>query len=596
MHRQKTRIPAPGKYLNLASSVSSSLPPPSTQSHNIMVHLPTSTALGVGILALLHACQNALASPQAVFEQVPLVPASSGRAKPSSTINLEPEAAAPSPTVKLDDAVFTGTLDDAAASFLGIPFALPPTGDRRFRLPVPAAAYGGNVDASAYGFSCPQQPMTLPSGLDGALKKVLDAAVNTLYEDVTPENEDCLTLNVVKPANAKPGDKLPVVAIGGSATFAFSAARPWLFSFGFLAGKEVKAEGVGNLGLQDQRLALRWVQKYIANFGGDPEKVTIWGESAGAISVALHMITNGGDTEGLFRAAIMQSGGAIPVGDIEHGQKYYDAIVSDTGCGRSDDTLQCLRGLPYNTLKDAIDKSPNFFAYQGLVLAWLPRVDGIFLTGPPQHLVLQGSVANIPTIQGNCDDEGALFSISSTNLTTTAAVKGWLTEFMLPEAKSNELDLLLRHYPDSISAGCPFDTGLENALGPQFKRVAAIQGDVVFHGPRRFFLKNTAAKQKAWAFISKRLKGTPFIGSFHASDLVNSFGDGELKDYIINFVTSLDPNGGSSVPVKWPQYDLSKPQAVVFQDSTLFPVKVVDDTYRAAPLDFVANLSLLHPI
>ena len=89
-----------------------------------------------------------------------------------------------------------------------------------------------------------------------------------------------------------------------------------------------------------------------------------WGESAGAISVSLQMITNGGNSEGLFRGAIMQSGGPIPVGDITHGQNYYDDIVMRTGCERSKDTLQCLREVPFTTLKGAIDQSPNFFAYQ----------------------------------------------------------------------------------------------------------------------------------------------------------------------------------------------------------------------------------------
>lgn len=80
--------------------------------------------------------------------------------------------------------------------------------------------------------------------------------------------------------------------------------------------------------------------------------------------MALHMITNKGDQEGLFRGAIMQSGGPIPVGDIEHGQQYYDAMVEKTGCQRSQDTLDCLRRVPYTTFKKAMDQSPNFFAYQ----------------------------------------------------------------------------------------------------------------------------------------------------------------------------------------------------------------------------------------
>lgn len=76
------------------------------------------------------------------------------------------------------------------------------------------------------------------------------------------------------------------------------------------------------------------------------------------------MITNGGNTEGLFRAGIMQSGSPIPVGDITNGQPYYDALVQKTGCAGKADTLACLRTVPYNTLKAAIDDSPGIFAYQ----------------------------------------------------------------------------------------------------------------------------------------------------------------------------------------------------------------------------------------
>lgn len=91
-----------------------------------------------------------------------------------------------------------------------------------------------------------------------------------------------------------------------------------------------------------------------------------WGESAGAISVALHMLTNGGDNEGLFRAGFMQSGSPIPVGDITHGQPYYDSIVEGTGCSGASDTLQCLRGVSYDSLKAAVDATPSIFSYQVL--------------------------------------------------------------------------------------------------------------------------------------------------------------------------------------------------------------------------------------
>ncbi|KAH9966977.1 Alpha/Beta hydrolase protein [Lactifluus volemus] len=437
---------------------------------------------------------------------------------------------------------------------------------------------------------------------------------------ITPADEDCLTINVVKPTDANPGSKLPVVVwifgggfeIGGTATYdggsivsrSLDLKQPVVYvsmnyrlsAFGFMPGKEVKNAKVGNLGLQDQRLALRWVQTYISEFGGDPTKVTIWGESAGAISVALHMLTNNGNQQGLFRGAIMQSGGPIPVGDIEHGQQYFDLMVEKTGCKGSSDTLNCLREVPYNTFKKAMDESPNFFAYQGLVLAWLPRVDGVFLTEPPQHSVIRGHVSNVPMITGNCDDEGTLFSVSTINISTTADLKEYLKLYMMPRAKDSEIDLLLKYYPDDQRAGSPFDTGLRNALSAQFKRTAALQGDFVFHGPRRLFLNHRATKQNSWGFVYKRTKEIPFIGSAHATDLVDSFGPGELRDYVIHFTNNLDPNGDLGLGIPWPKWDPRNPKAVIFQDSTLFPVVIGDDNYRTDPLSFVGNMSLLYPI
>ena len=130
------------------------------------------------------------------------------------------------------------------------------------------------------------------------------------------------------------------------------------------------------------------------------------------------MITNGGNTEGLFHGAVMQSGGPIPVGDIEHGQQYYDFLVDRTGCSTHKDTLDCLRKVPYTTYKKAMDESPSMFSYQvgayialiivfggftfsqALILAWLPRVDGVFLKEQPQLSALLGRVANVPMITG----------------------------------------------------------------------------------------------------------------------------------------------------------------------------------------------------
>ncbi|KAH9850188.1 carotenoid ester lipase precursor [Lenzites betulinus] len=522
------------------------------------------------------------------------------------------------PTIQLDQGTFVGTSDGTTNKFLGIPFGKPPVGDLRFNLPVPVDPYTGTYTVTAYGPSCPQQAVNLDLGPLVLAQDAVNFIVNSVYGIVFPSAEDCLSINVIVPAGTKAGAKLPVVAWifgggfelgspsmydgGGIVSRSITLGEPVIYvsmnyrystAYGFLASKEVKAAGVGNLGLQDQRLALQWIQKYISTFGGDPTKVTIWGESAGAISAALHMVANGGNSQGLFRGAFMQSGSPIPVGDITHGQGDYDALVSKTGCTGAADTLQCLRQVPYATLKNAVDASPDIFSPQALRLAWLPRVDGNFIVDAPQTLVQQGSVANVPFITGDCDDEGTLFSLSTLNITTEAQVRSYMQNNYLPAASSSDIDALLKAYPQDITQGSPFSTGILNAISPQFKRLAAIQGDLVFQAPRRFLLQSQAGKQPMWSFLSKRLKAIPVLGSAHATDILNVYAGGEMADYLINFVNHLDPNG--KTVLSWPQYTPAAPKLLTFLDG-LTPLEITNDDYRVDAMNVVTELSLKFPI
>ena len=142
------------------------------------------------------------------------------------------------------------------------------------------------------------------------------------------------------------------------------------------------------------------------------------------MSAALHMVANGGDTEGLFRGAFMQSGAVLANGDISLGQQDYDNLVQTAGCAGSKDTLECLRQVPFQVLKKAVDLSPTIRSYrvcrgslsplsqiedlilQATNLVWIPRADGTFLKAPAQELVLRGSVAKIPFVTGSKNPEG----------------------------------------------------------------------------------------------------------------------------------------------------------------------------------------------
>ncbi|KAG0695870.1 Alpha/Beta hydrolase protein [Suillus ampliporus] len=518
------------------------------------------------------------------------------------------------PTVTLDDATVTGIASGRVNMWLGIPFALPPTGNLRLQLPQLIPPYNTNYSAAAYGFSCPQQAMTIPSAPN--LPAEVIAYLTTMITVTNPSSEDCLTLNVFAPADATPESNLPVVAYVFGGAFAIGDTSLYdgsaivnksidlnvpavyvsmnhrISAFGFLASQEVKDAGVGNLGLQDQRQAMRWIQKYIRAFGGDPTKVTLWGESSGAMAIALHMVVNGGDTEGLFRAAFLESGAALSIGDITHGQVYYDFIVDQTGCKGSSDTLQCLREAPYDTIMAAVDQTPNFFGYQGLLLAWMPRVDGVFLTANPQDLLLQCVVANIPFIISSCDDEGTVFSLSSLNITADSQFEEYIQTYWLPNATSAEIQPLMRYYPADVAQGSPFDTGVLNAITPQYKRIAAFQSDAMLQGPRRFFLQQLSGRQNTWASLNKRLKTIPFLGAFHASDVLNMYGEGDMASRLLRFVTTLDPNGVGDL--EWPMWTSSSPNLLTFLDGPI-PQVITQDIYRTQEMAYLHHLYLKYP-
>ncbi|KAH9040259.1 carotenoid ester lipase precursor [Lactarius hengduanensis] len=433
------------------------------------------------------------------------------------------------------------------------------------------------------------------------------------------DGEDCLTLNVIAPADARPGSKLPVVVwiygggfeVGSSAfndgsiivNHSIALQQPVVYvsmnyrlsAFGFLASQEVKDAKVGNLGLWDQRLALHWIQKYIHAFGGDSSKVTIWGESAGAISVSLQMLANGGKTEGLFRAAFMQSGPPSQTNDITRGQQYYDYLVERTGCTGSSDTLACLRVAPYEELKAAMDSTPSLFSYQSIALVWRPQIDGIFLADSPLKLTRQGKVAKIPFVIGDCDDEGTLFSLSQTNVTTEAELRTYLSEFLFPSITDAQMDRLLTLYPQDVTQGSPYDTGTQNAFTPEFKRIASLFGDFAFQAPRRFFLDNLSKRQNTWSFLSKRLKSLPVLGSVHGSDIPIIYGRGDLADYLIHFATNLDPNDRGLSP-QWPRYTTSSRQLMTLVDGQAANRTITSDTYRVKAMTYLTKLSLANPL
>ncbi|TFK87023.1 carotenoid ester lipase precursor [Polyporus arcularius HHB13444] len=533
---------------------------------------------------------------------------------------LAAEAGAlPTTQVQLDNATVVGISAGSIESFLGIPYAQPPIGDLRLQLPQLINAYNGTLNATVFGNQCVQQALVPPPDLPpDVLQDIVPLLTLFSPNPNVTQSEDCLNLNVIRPANLSADAKLPVLfwiygggfVTGSNAMPVYNGTaivqrsmdlnEPVLFValnyrlnvFGFLGGQEIKDAGVGNLGLQDQRAALRWVETFIHSFGGDPTKVTIWGESAGSISVFLHLFANAGDTEGLFRAGIMSSGSSVPTQNITEVQGTYDFVVDQVGCSGTNDTLACLRTVSTDSLLAAANNTPSFISgVQGLATPYMPRADGVFVTLPPGQLPLKARMADVPFIIGDVKDEGTIFSLGSFNITTDDEFASFVSDNWFPGSSLADLNTTLQLYPSDPAAGSPFDTGGANVFTPEYKRIAAVQGDWFFHAARRQFLNAFSANRTAYNFLSAR-GNFPAIGDAHTTDLLNAFGPGDMTDFFVQFVNDLNPNG--DIKVQWPPYDTTTRATLQFNDGAV-PLNITVDNERLAGTNELASLSLRFP-
>jgi len=318
------------------------------------------------------------------------------------------------------------------------------------------------------------------------------------------------------------------------------------------------------------------------------------------------MIAFDGNPQGLFHAGFMQSGAVNPIGDITEVQPFYDILVNATGCSGSQDTLNCLRSVSEDTFQAGVNTISSLTANLSLHTVYQPAVDGRFLMDDPQKLVLKGNIANVPFISGNNDDEGTLFTTGLTNITTDDAALAYMHDVYLPKANQSIMDTVAKLYPSDPAAGSPFDTGSANAFTPQFKRLSAFQGDLIFLGPRRLLVSQRASKQPVWSFLNKRLKDIQYLGTFHGTDLLQTiFAHAELQDYLINFINNLDPNkgyqgsnstdGSSEKLVSWPKYSTTKQELLTILDGDV-PLDITKDNFREEAIGFLVNFTLENPL
>lgn len=222
--------------------------------------------------------------------------------------------------------------------------------------------------------------------------------------------------------------------------------------WGFGYGKEIAAAGAANLGQRDQILALQWVQKHIRKFGGCKKKVTVFGQSAGAISIA-NLLLN--PQQNLFRGAIMQSGASstAPIGPT--GTTYqgaYDALVAAAGCNGTSSSLACLGKLDQNALLNAQNTMKGQFQYS-LGFTFAPSIDGDLIPDSPAELLRAGKVANIPFITGNTKDEGTAFIPQSSLLSTPGAAQIALSLLYPSPPSATIADGIFQRWPADPAQG-----------------------------------------------------------------------------------------------------------------------------------------------
>ncbi len=308
-------------------------------------------------------------------------------------------AAPRQPVVSTADGLVAGIRRDGVNEFLGIPYAAPPIGDLRWRPPQPHGAWPGVWEATSFGPGCVQnQP--------GLFAK-------------PSLSEDCLYLNVFTPADAAttPNDHRGVLVWfpGGAMTAGESESYDGsrlasvgdtvvvtvnfrVGYLGYIAWPQLDAEGhsFGNYGLMDQQAALRWVQRNIATFGGDPHRVTLFGQSGGATAVMMNLISP--TSAGLFSRIINQSGTHITGIPLPTAEQRGSAIVAKAGCERAPDADACMRALTPLEILDLGPPPPNYFV-----------IDGTTVTGNAFDAFRNGTFNRVPIMTGLVADEQAFF-------------------------------------------------------------------------------------------------------------------------------------------------------------------------------------------
>lgn len=453
-----------------------------------------------------------------------------------------------------------GVAKDGIASFKGIPFAAPPVGDLRWKAPQPLKAWTGIRNATQYG-PAPMQ----------------DPRIALLSTGGVGISEDCLYLNVWTPAKNR-GEKLPVMVWIYGGGFAMGATSTPIYDgthlakkgavlvsiayrvgpFGFLAHPELTAEegGSGCYGIEDQVAGLKWVHDNIAQFGGDPSRVTIFGESAGGISVC--MLTVVPSARGLFQRAISESGGSMaPAKHDSEAAMMIPTLKLAEQAGK-----RFLKKLGVEDIKAA--RNLNAYTIQsaaGPMGTFWPVADGQTLPADAYALHESRQFNDTPILVGTNSDEGAMFVHGEQ---TPASFEKLVRSEFGPAA-----DAMLKAYPhetDTEAFKSTKDLFREGTLAWPTFAWASLESRTGRNNAYVYYFDHHSANSDGANHAAElqlvfgnflRLFGNPTAEDLKLSDLIDS--------YWINFAKTGDPNG-VSLP-DWPAFDSKKMYTMFFDDA-----------------------------
>jgi para-nitrobenzyl esterase len=487
----------------------------------------------------------------------------------------------PAPTVTTANGDVVGKLKGEVYAFKGIPFARPPIAELRWAPPVAPDSWTEPLQASGFGQRC-VQPNLIFSGTTG--------------------QEDCLYLNVWTPAEASAEPRAVMLWFhGGSFTQGATSDKQYhghdlaaedvivvtasyrLGALGYLAhpalAEAYPQGGSGNFGMLDQQMALRWVRDNIEAFGGNPENVTLFGESAGAISTCMHLFAP--DSHGLFHKAILESGpciGLMPTPDTAEAEQYGVALQTELGCD-GDDPIACMRSADPLEVNAALGYRPGVVFGDGP--PWGPVRDDLVVPADFDVELGDGSL-DVDMLIGANADEGALVLVGANQGIVTVDYQAELEQMFGDDATRVAQTYPLSDYEDGTMA-------LANVIDDRFvcgtREVARLRAEA-----------GTAVYQYHFTYEFVTLLGA--LGAMHGAELAFVFGtelaltklEGDevllseaMQRYWTRFARTGDPNGDGDPT--WPRYDAESDEHLVFDLDITAGAKL-----RAEKCDFWAEV------